>query len=328
MSKLSDPRTTLETVSRYGFDFHKRFGQNFLIDESVILHTLEAAQVGKNDVVFEIGPGIGTLTQYLSEAAFQVVSIEIDRKLIPILEETLSGCGNVNVINEDVLKVDLAELARTYHAGRSISAGHVTEVLSSGCADTDPGSEADRSGVSGSMDTLHTLKIVANLPYYITTPILMSLFRKKVPAQSITVMVQKEVADRMCAQPGGKDYGSLSVAVQYYSAPQIVELVPPSSFIPHPKVTSAVVTMELYEEPPVKAQDEELFDAVVRAAFGQRRKTLVNAISSSTFVPFSKEQTADALSRLGFSPSIRGEKLTVRDFAALADTLAGSAQEL
>ena len=155
MSKLSDPRTTLETVSRYGFDFHKRFGQNFLIDESVILHTLEAAQVGKNDVVFEIGPGIGTLTQYLSEAAFQVVSIEIDRKLIPILEETLSGCGNVNVINEDVLKVDLAELARTYHAGRS--------------------------GASGSMDTLHTLKIVANLPYYITTPILMSLFRKKVP---------------------------------------------------------------------------------------------------------------------------------------------------
>ena len=224
-----------------------------------------------------------------------------------------------------MLKVDLAELARTYHAGRGTSPAPGGGGVSPGSPDTDPGSGAVRTAGAGGEEALHTLKIVANLPYYITTPILMSLFRKKVPAQSITVMVQKEVADRMCAQPGGKDYGSLSVAVQYYSAPKIVELVPPSSFIPHPKVTSAVVTMELYEELPVQAQDEELFDAIVRAAFGQRRKTLVNALSSATPGPFGKEQIAGALGRLGFSPSIRGEKLTVRDFAALADLLGESA---
>ena len=294
MNKLSNARTTLDVVSRHGFDFRKRFGQNFLVDEGVILRSLEAAQVGKNDVIFEIGPGIGTLTQYLSEAAHQVVSIEIDRKLIPILEETLQGCTNVDIINEDVLKVDLAALAQTYHAGR------ITD------------------------ETLYTLKIVANLPYYITTPILMSLFRKHIPAVSITVMVQKEVADRMTAKPGSKDYGSLSVAVQYYSAPRIVEEVPPSSFIPHPKVTSAIVTMDLYETLPVTAQDEALFDAVVRAAFEQRRKTLVNALSSSAAVPCGKEQVADALNRLGFPPSIRGEKLSVADFAALSDTLSST----
>ena len=295
MKKLSDPRTTLETISRYDFDFHKRFGQNFLVDEGVILRSLEAAGVGKTDVVFEVGPGIGTLTQYLSEAAAHVVSIEIDKKLIPILTDTLDGCGNVEVINEDVLKVDLPALARRYHAGRS-------------------------SGLS-------PLKIVANLPYYITTPILMNLFRQKVPAQSITVMVQKEVADRMCAQPGGKEYGALSIAVQYYSDPRIVELVPPSSFIPHPKVTSAVVTMQLHEEPPVKAQDEALFDAITRAAFEQRRKTLVNALSSSQAVPFQKEQVKDALEQLGLSASVRGEKLSIADFVSLSDTLSALRKE-
>lgn len=276
---------TREVISRYDFDFRKRFGQNFLVDEGVILRSLKAAQVGKRDVVFEIGPGIGTLTQYLSEAAHQVVSIEIDKKLIPILEETLQGCTNVDIINEDVLKLDLQGLARKYTAG------------------------------------LHPLKIVANLPYYITTPILMNLFRSHVPAQSITVMVQKEVADRMTAQPGSRDYGSLSVAVQYYCAPRIVEEVPPSSFIPHPKVTSAVVTMDLYEEPPVRAKDEALFDAVVRAAFEQRRKTLVNALSSNVSVPCGKEQVTDALNQLGLSLSIRGEKLSIADFAALSDAL-------
>ena len=292
MQKLSNPRTTLDIISRHGFDFRKRFGQNFLVDEGVILRSLEAARVGKSDVIFEIGPGIGTLTQYLSEAAHQVVSIEIDKKLIPILEETLQGCDNVDVINEDVLKVDLLSLAHMYHAGRA----------------------ADK-------DSLHPLKIVANLPYYITTPILMNLFRKHIPADSITVMVQKEVADRMAAQPDSKDYGSLSVAVQYYSSPRIVELVPPSSFIPHPKVTSAIVTMDLYEALPVKAKDEALFDAITRAAFEQRRKTLVNALSSSAAVPFGKEQIKDALLRLGFNASVRGEKLSVADFAALSDSL-------
>lgn len=282
---------TRELVSRYDFDFRKRFGQNFLVDEGVILRSLESADVGDHDVIFEVGPGIGTLTQYLCEAAHQVVSIEIDKKLIPILEETLAPYKNVEVINEDVLKVDLIDLAKRFDAGRP------------------------EKGAA------HPLKIVANLPYYITTPILMGLFRKKVPAQSITIMVQKEVADRMIAQPSSKDYGSLSIAVQYYSVPRIVELVPPTSFIPHPKVTSAVVTLDLYEEPPVRAADEEMFDAIVRAAFEQRRKTLVNALGNSRAIPYEKEQVADALSQLQFSPTVRGEKLSKEDFIRLSDLL-------
>ncbi len=275
-------------MSRYGFDFRKRFGQNFLVDEGVILRALQAAGVGKGDVVFEVGPGIGTLTQYLCEAAKEVVSIEVDRNLIPILSETLADYDNVEVINDDVLKVDLNAEAMRHSAGR--------------------GQE-------------HPLKIVANLPYYITTPILMNFFKNKVPARSVTVMVQQEVAQRMTAQPGTKDYGSLSVAVQYYSAPRIVESVPPSSFIPSPKVTSAVVTMELYDEPLVKPDNEELFLAVSRAAFGQRRKTLVNALASSREVPYGKEQAALALGSMGLDLAVRGEKLSLEEFARLSDEL-------
>ena len=295
MTKLSNAKNTIAVVSQHDFDFRKRFGQNFLIDEGVILRALEAAGVNKNDVIFEIGPGIGTLTQYLCEAAYRVAAIEIDRKLIPILEETLKEYDNVRIINQDVLKTDLLELAAEYEAGRE-----------------------DRPSAK------HALKIVANLPYYITTPILMGLFRQKVPAQSVTVMVQKEVADRMTAQPGGKDYGSLSIAVQYYSRPRIVEIVPPESFVPRPKVTSAVVTMDLYKEPPVKPVDENLFIAITRAAFEQRRKTLVNALGSNSSVPYGKDSIREALEKMGLSPSVRGEALSPEEFIRLSDLLKSS----
>ena len=295
MTKLSNAKNTIAVVSQHDFDFRKRFGQNFLIDEGVILRALEAAGVNKNDVIFEIGPGIGTLTQYLCEAAYRLAAIEIDRKLIPILEETLKEYDNVRIINQDVLKTDLLELAAEYEAGRE-----------------------DRPSAK------HALKIVANLPYYITTPILMGLFRQKVPAQSVTVMVQKEVADRMTAQPGGKDYGSLSIAVQNYSRPRIVEIVPPESFVPRPKVTSAVVTMDLYEEPPVKPVDENLFIAITRAAFEQRRKTLVNALGSNSSVPYGKDSIREALEKMGLSPSVRGEALSPEEFIRLSDLLKSS----
>ena len=295
MTKLSNAKNTIAVVSQHDFDFRKRFGQNFLVDEGVILRALEAAGVNKNDVIFEIGPGIGTLTQYLCEAAYRVAAIEIDRKLIPILEETLKEYDNVRIINQDVLKTDLLELAAEYEAGRE-----------------------DRPSAK------HALKIVANLPYYITTPILMGLFRQKVPAQSVTVMVQKEVADRMTAQPGGKDYGSLSIAVQYYSRPRIVEIVPPESFVPRPKVTSAVVTMDLYEDPPLKPVDENLFIAITRAAFEQRRKTLVNALGSNSSVPYGKDSIREVLEKIGLSPSVRGEALSPEEFIRLSDLLKSS----
>ena len=295
MSKLSNPKETIAVVSQYDFDFRKRFGQNFLVDEGVILRALEAAEVGKEDVIFEIGPGIGTLTQYLCEAAHSVAAIEIDRKLIPILEDTLKKYDNVRIINEDVLKTDLLDLVREYEAGRM----------------NQPGQK-------------HLLKIVANLPYYITTPILMALMQQRIPAQSVTVMVQKEVADRMTARPGSKDYGSLSIAVQYYSRPQIVEIVPPESFIPRPKVTSAVVRMELYEEPPVKPADEKLFIAITRAAFEQRRKTLVNALGSNQALSCSKDSIREALEKMGKSPSVRGEALSMEEFIQLSDLLSAA----
>lgn len=292
MSKLSNRKETIAVISQYDFDFRKRFGQNFLVDEGVILRALEAAQVGKEDVIFEIGPGIGTLTQYLCEAAHSVAAIEIDRKLIPILEDTLKKYDNVRIINEDVLKTDLLALAQEYEAGRENTPGRK-----------------------------HLLKIVANLPYYITTPILMELLQKNVPARSITVMVQKEVADRMTSQPGSKDYGSLSIAVQYYSRPQIVEIIPPESFVPRPKVTSAVVSMELYDEPPVKPADEKLFIAITRAAFEQRRKTLVNALGGSQALSCSKDSVRAALEAMGKSPTVRGEALSMEEFIQLSDLL-------
>ena len=295
MSKVANPKETIAVVSQYDVDFRKRFGQNLLVDEGVILRALEAAEVGKEDVIFEIGPGIVTLTQYLCEAAHRVAAIEIDRKLIPILEDTLKKYDNVRIINEDVLKTDLLDLAREYEAGRM----------------NQPGQK-------------HLLKIVANLPYYITTPILMALMQQRVPAQSVTVMVQKEVADRMTARPGSKDYGSLSIAVQYYSRPQIVEIVPPESFIPRPKVTSAVVRMELYEEPPVKPADEKLFIAITRAAFEQRRKTLVNALGSNQALSCSKDSIREALEKMGKSPSVRGEALSMEEFIQLSDLLSAA----
>ena len=296
MSRLSDPKSTKAVVSQYDFDFRKRLGQNFLVDEGVIRRALQAAEVGAEDVVFEIGPGIGTMTQYLCEAAHRVVTIEIDRKLIPILQDTLKQYDNVRIINQDVLKTDLLELAEEYHAGRN-------------------------AGVSADGQPEHPLKIVANLPYYITTPILMNLFRKKIPAQSVTVMVQKEVADRMTALPGSKEYGSLSIAVQYYTKPRIVEIVPPEKFVPRPKVTSAVVTMEVQEEPPMRPKDEDLFAAVTRAAFEQRRKTLVNALGGNPSVSRSKDAVRDALGKMGISPIVRGETLSLEEFIQLADLL-------
>ena len=285
MPKLSDKKATRELVGRYGFDFRKRFGQNFLVDENVILRTLEAADITKDDVVIEIGPGIGTLTQYLAEAAFRVIAVEIDRDLVRILQDTLSDYDNVEIINKDVLKVDLNEVSEEYRQqGRP-------------------------------------LKIAANLPYYITTPILMHLFGRKVPAESVTVMVQQEVAERMTAGSGTKEYGALSLAVQYYSRPEIVMTVPPSSFYPPPKVTSAVVHMQLYRDPPVRATDEGLLMRVIRAAFGQRRKTLVNALAGAPGIPAGKEKIAESLRALDLPPAVRGEALDLEQFARLTDLL-------
>ena len=242
------------------------------------------AEITKDDFVLEIGPGIGTMTQYLACAARKVVAVEIDKALIPILEDTLSDYDNARVINNDVLKVDIAKLAEEENGGKPI-------------------------------------KVVANLPYYITTPIIMGLFENHVPIKSITVMVQKEVADRMQVGPGTKDYGALSLAVQYYAKPYIVANVPPNCFMPRPKVGSAVIRLERYEEPPVKVKDEKLMFRIIRASFNQRRKTLQNGIANSGELSFAKEQIAKALESLGISANIRGESLSLAEFAALSDIL-------
>ena len=284
MEKLSNPQVTIETIKRHGFDFQKRYGQNFLIDGRVLEKIINAADITKEDCVLEIGPGIGTMTQYLAEQARQVVAVEIDSKLIPILQETLGEYENVTILNEDVLKLDLLKLVQEYNQGNPI-------------------------------------KVVANLPYYITTPIIMKLFEEHIPIVSVTVMVQKEVADRMQAGPGTKDYGALSLAVQYYASPYIVANVPPNCFIPRPNVASAVIRLTRHSEPPVKVKNEALLFQIIRASFQQRRKTLVNGIGNAPEVPYKKEEATQALERLGFSTSIRGETLTLEEFARLSDEL-------
>lgn len=288
MATLGIPQNTIAVLQKYGFNFQKKFGQNFLIDTHVLDKIIDAANITKDDFVLEIGPGIGTMTQYLCENARQVVAIEIDKNLIPILEDTLSAYDNVEVINDDVLKVDLEKLAAEKNNGRPI-------------------------------------KVVANLPYYITTPIIMGLFEKKVPLESITIMVQKEVADRMQVGPGTKDYGALSLAVQYYAKPQIVANVPPNCFIPRPNVGSAVIKLTRYDKPPVEVADEELMFALIRASFNQRRKTMMNSLSNGLAglckKQYSKEQLQQALTQAGLSLTIRGEALTLEQFANLSNIL-------
>ena len=284
MEKLSNPQKTIEIIKKYEFAFQKKFGQNFLIDSHVLDKIIAAAEITKEDCVVEIGPGIGTLTQYLAEAAREVISVEIDKMLIPILEETLAEYSNVTVINQDILKVDLEELVRKHNGGRPV-------------------------------------KIVANLPYYITTPIIMGLFEKHVPVQSITVMVQKEVAERMQAGPGTKDYGALSLAVQYYSQPYIAANVPPNCFMPRPKIGSAVIRLTCHETLPVQVQDEGMLFKIIRASFNQRRKTMMNGLNTSPEIPFSKAAVAEALREMGVPENIRGEALTLQQFARLTDLL-------
>ena len=279
---LSNPTNTLAVINKHEFAFQKKFGQNFLIDEGIVNKIVREAGVTKDDFVLEIGPGIGTMTQLLCEQAGGVAAVEIDTNLIPILKETLAEYDNVTIINEDILKVDIKKLAEEKNGGKPI-------------------------------------KVVANLPYYITTPIIMGLFESNVPIDSITVMVQKEVADRMQVGPGTKDYGALSLAVQYYSKPQVVINVPPECFIPRPNVGSAVIRLTRYKETPVKVKDEKLMFKLIRASFNQRRKTLANGLNNSPEINFSKEEITAAIESLHKGPSIRGEALTLSEFAALSD---------
>lgn len=282
---LGIPQNTIEILQRYDFSFQKKFGQNFLIDPHVLEKIIKAAKISKEDMVLEIGPGIGTMTQYLAETAGKVVAVEIDRNLIPILADTLSGYDNVKIINEDILKIDINKLVTEENGGNPV-------------------------------------KVVANLPYYITTPIIMGLFESHVPAESITVMVQKEVADRIQAGPGNKDYGALSLAVQYYANPYIAAHVPPNCFMPRPRVGSAVIRLDCHKKPLVEVKDERLLFDIIRASFNQRRKTLVNGLYNSDRLSFSKEEIVRAVEKLGRGTSIRGESLTLKEFAELSDYLA------
>ena len=282
MANLGIPRNTIAVLQKYNFNFQKKFGQNFLIDTSVLDRIISAAEITKEDCVLEIGPGIGTMTQYLAESAREVVAVEIDKALIPILQDTLSEYDNVTVINEDILKVDINRIVQEKNEGRPI-------------------------------------KVVANLPYYITTPIIMGLFESHVPLKSITIMVQKEVADRMQVGPGTKDYGALSLAVQYYAKPQIVANVPPNCFMPRPNVGSAVIRLTRYEQPPVQVQDEKKMFALIRASFNQRRKTLVNGLINAPELKLTKEAVAEALEKMNLSSTIRGEALTLEQFARLSE---------
>lgn len=281
-NRLGNPKNTIEVIQKYEFAFQKKFGQNFLIDTHVLDKIIRAAGVTKEDMVLEIGPGIGTMTQCLAEAAGRVVAVEIDSNLIPILKDTLKDYDNITVINEDILKVDIKKLAEEYNGGRPI-------------------------------------KVVANLPYYITTPIIMGLFESEVPIDNITVMVQKEVADRMQTGPGSKDYGALSLAVQYYAEPYIVANVPPNCFIPRPNVGSAVIRLTRHQKPPVEVKDSVLMFRLIRASFNQRRKTLQNGLNNSSELHYSKEQIARAIESLGVPATVRGEALTLEQFARLAN---------
>lgn len=284
MANLGIPQNTIAILQKYNFNFQKKFGQNFLIDTHVLEKIMNSADITKEDCVLEIGPGIGTMTQYLAERAGKVVAVEIDKTLIPILSDTLSAYDNVTIINDDILKVDINKIVEEMNQGRPI-------------------------------------KVVANLPYYITTPIIMGLFESHVPLQSITIMVQKEVADRMQVGPGTKDYGALSLAVQYYAKPEIVANVPPNCFIPRPNVGSAVIRLTRYEAPPVDVKDEKKMFALVRASFNQRRKTLVNGLTNASELHVSKEQVLLALEKMNLSPTIRGEVLTLEQFAELSNIL-------
>jgi len=284
MANLGNPKNTIEIIQKYEFMFQKKFGQNFLIDTHVLEKIISAAGITKNDCVLEIGPGIGTMTQYLAENAGHVVAVEIDRNLIPILKETLADYDNVTVINEDILRVDIKALAEEYNGGKPI-------------------------------------KVVANLPYYITTPIIMGLFESGVPIDNITVMVQKEVADRMKEGPGSKDYGALSLAVQYYAEPEIVANVPPNCFIPRPNVGSAVIRLTRHKEMSVEVKDPALMFKIIRASFNQRRKTLQNGLGNAPELPYTKEQIAAAIAEMGLTPTIRGEALSLAQFAQLSDIL-------
>lgn len=284
MANLGIPQNTISILQKYNFNFQKKFGQNFLIDTTVLDRIIAAADISKDDCVLEIGPGIGTMTQYLAENAKSVIAVEIDKTLIPILEDTLSEYDNVTVLNEDILKVDINRLVNEKNEGRPI-------------------------------------KVVANLPYYITTPIIMGLFESHVPLKSITIMVQKEVADRMQVGPGTKDYGALSLAVQYYAKPQIIANVPPNCFIPRPNVGSAVIRLTRYDKPPVQVDDEKKMFALIRASFNQRRKTLVNGLGNASELGISKEEVMAALEKMGLSPTVRGETFTLEQFAILSNLL-------
>lgn len=279
---LGNSKNTIEVLQKYDFVFQKKFGQNFLIDSHVLDKIVSAAGITEDDFVLEIGPGIGTMTQYLAASARKVFAVEIDKALIPILEDTLKEFDNVQVINQDILKVDIKKLAEEHNDGKPI-------------------------------------KVVANLPYYITTPIIMGLFESQVPIDSITVMVQKEVADRMKVGPGTKDYGALSLAVQYYAEPYIVANVPPNCFMPRPKVGSAVIRLTRHEKPPVEVADEKLMFRLIRASFNQRRKTLANGLNNSPELSYSKEEIQQTIEKCGFAAGIRGEALTLEDFAKLAN---------
>lgn len=281
---LGNPKNTIEILQKYNFTLQKKYGQNFLIDTHVLDKIIESARITKEDFVLEIGPGIGTMTQYLADAAREVVAVEIDKELIPILEETLKEYDNVSILNSDILKVDIAQIAKERNGNQPI-------------------------------------KVVANLPYYITTPIIMGLFESHVPIESITVMVQKEVADRMQVGPGTKDYGALSLAVQYYAIPKIVANVPPNCFMPRPKVGSAVIRLERHKTPPVDVIDEKLMFQLIRASFNQRRKTLVNGLNNADIMGLSKETITKAIETLGHGANIRGEALTLEEFAQLSNIL-------